>query len=397
MNRLFLLLNLAFVFGVTHSHAQPFTKKYIMSFHSCDVNQCNGPQDHTVQLAESDDGSNWTLVPNFPSYGGSVPDVIIRNNKLYIYTPGEVTRYDYNTNTWDSSPASVSIKDSAANQVNFVDPSAIVDSSGNLVLIFMNSTGLTGDPAQCATYPCTKYFDSAIEVSGSDGTQFTKQSGHRYSITLTSGTASDPDVYFDGSKYILYISKGTSTYAYYASSLHGSYQVFPNLSNGLLTNNGGIPCGYYDAITQKYWTYVHASSGNSTEIKQKIHSDFNSSLSGLTTVISGTSTGLGSGYKTESPGFTENTFSATTSMYDVSAVTQAYFHYQTQEKVVNAYHLEKVDKIEIYNLLGVLLRVEKVNASLTLSFNINPLTNGVYMLCFVDKKGLRSSSKLLKW
>lgn len=376
-------LKIIFIFLVSSNYlvkAQPFTQKYIMSFHSCDVSQCNGPQDHTVQLAESDNGSSWTLVPNFPTYQGSVPDVIIRNNKLYLYTPGVVKRYNYDTDTWDSQTTSVSIKDSANNNVNFVDPSAFVDSSGNLILIFMNSTGFSGDPAQCNPYPCTKYFDSATEVSGSDGTQFVKESGHRFSITLSSGTASDPDIYFDGSNYILYISKGSSTYAYYSPSLHGSYQSLPNLSSGLLTNNGGIPCGYYDTISQKYWTYVHASSGNTTEIKQCIHSDFNTSISNFTTIISGSLTGLGSNFKTESPGFTENTFSTTTSLNKIYSSTTIEVLYRNTENILEVRNLVGINSIEIYNIMGDKIYDESISNKNSALINANNFSSGIYFI-----------------
>lgn len=377
-------------------HAQPFTKKYIMSFHSCDVSQCNGPQDHTVQLAESDDGSSWTLVPNFPTYQGSVPDVIIRNNELYLYTPGGVKRYDYNTDTWDSQTSGVSIKDSANNSVNFVDPSAFIDSSGNLVLIFMNSTGYTGDPAQCNPYPCTKYFDSATEVSGSNGTQFIKESGHRFSITLSSGTASDPDVYFDGSKYVLYISKGSSTYAYYSSSLHGSYQALPNLSNGLLTNNGGIPCGYYDGVSKAYWTYVHASSGNTTEIKQCIHADFNTTISNFTTVISGSLMGLGSNFKTESPGFTENTFSTTTSLNKIYSSTAIEVLYRNAENILDIRNLTDINFIEIYNIMGEKIYVENVGNKNSSLINAHNFSSGIYFIEATTIKERKFVGKFVK-
>ncbi len=373
-------LLVCFLFVISFTQAQPFSKKYIMSFHSCDFNQCNGPQDHTVQLAESDDGTTWTMVPNFTSYSGSVPDVIIHNNKLYIYTPGVVKRYDYNTNTWDSGTTNVTILDSASNKVNFVDPSAIIDSAGNLVLVFMNSTGSTGDPAQCSTYPCTKYFDSAIEVSGSDGTSFVKQSGHRLALTLTNGSASDPDIYYNGSKYILYISKGSSTYAYYSSTLHGTYQALPNLSSGLLTNDGGIPCGHYDTTTQKYWTYVHASSGTTTEIKQKIHSDLNSSYTGSTTIISGTLMGFGSNYKTESPGFTENTFTASTSINKIYASNTIEMLYRNDEKIIDVRNMKGVNALEIYNVMGKKIYVENTLNKNTTSIHVNNFSAGIYFI-----------------
>jgi len=137
----YLIIGLAF--------AQP-SKKYLMAFHTC--TNCAGPQSHTTRIAESNDGSNWSLVPNFNGFQGSVPDPIIRGNKLYIYTPGKVNRYNNSANTWEPA-ANVSIKDSNQQQIMYVDPSAILDDDANIVLFFMNSTGLTGDPAFCQNYP----------------------------------------------------------------------------------------------------------------------------------------------------------------------------------------------------------------------------------------------------
>ena len=128
-----------------------------MSFHTCDA-LCTGFQDHMTNLAESDDGTNWSLVPNFISYNGSVPDIIIRGNKLYIYTPGQVKRYDKTTNWWDTNPVNVSIVDGNNNPVSYVDPSAIIDSAGNIVLFFLNSTGVI------AARPPLTFFKAAFSM-----------------------------------------------------------------------------------------------------------------------------------------------------------------------------------------------------------------------------------------
>lgn len=299
----------ALLFAAFAGKAQPFTKNYIMSFHTCDAS-CNGFQDHMVHLAESNDGITWTLVPNFVPYTGSVPDVIVRGTKVYIFTPGMVKRYDHTTGLWENNPQPVSIVDSNNVPVSFVDPSAIVDSNGNLVLFFLNATGLSGDPAGCSSYPCTKYFDSATEVPGSDGTQFVMNAGHRASVTLNSSpqTASDPDIYFDGSSYQLYISSGPSTLAAHSASLHGPYALYALPNNGTLIQNGGVPCGMYDTQASTYRTYAHAANMSSAaEIRMFTHSSFASQLSTYTTVISGPIIGEPVTTKTESPGICNNT------------------------------------------------------------------------------------------
>ena len=295
-----------------------------MSYLTCTSSSlCGNPANHSVQLAESNDGATWTSVPGFTAYTGSVPDVVTRNNKLYIYTPGFVKRYDRTTNTWDAITSSVSVKDASGTTVNYVDPSLIVDSSGNLVMFFLQSGGAgTGDPATCTTFPCTKSFLSATEVSGSDGTQFVTNSGTRISITLTTSgsSASDPDIFFDGTNYVCYISKGNSIQVYTSTLLHGTYSQVTTLSSGTLTNEGGIPSGYFDPLTSKYWTYIHTSVG---EIKFKTHADFSTLQTGFTTIITGATAGLGSGSQAQSPGFCKSTLTASSTCTGVSATATA--------------------------------------------------------------------------
>ncbi len=291
--------------------AQPFTKKYILSFHSCPIPNCGGPQNHTVQLAESDDAENWSLLPNFSGYPGSVPDVITRGNTLYLYTPGAVRRYDKSTNQWEPNPVNVSITDNIGNPVQYVDPSAFVDENGKLCLFFLNSTGIVGDPALCANPPCTAYFDSALELAGSDGTQFVLQTGHRLSYTSnTNFVPTDPDIFKNGNLFYLYISFGTGTMVYSSSSLHGTYIPMPTLPNAYLTNNNaGVPCGLYFSAANLYYSYGHRNTANGSEISMAKHADF-ATQANYNGLFTGNSIGLGN-VQVASPGICENTFLAT--------------------------------------------------------------------------------------
>jgi len=295
------------------SSAQPFTKQYIMSFHSCAYPACGTPQNHTVHLAESDDAESWTLVNNFPSYTGSVPDVITRGQKLYIYTPGKVKRYDQNLNQWETNTSTVSVEDSIGNPVQFVDPSAFVNDAGLICLFFLNSTGIAGDPAYCANPPCTAYFDSAIEVLGSDGTQFILQTGHRISYTTNSNfKPTDPDIFQVGTTYHQYISYGTGTMVYASNQLHGTYTIQPSLPIGYLTTqNAGVPCGIFNPNTQLIHSYGHRNGNIGTEISFAKHADF-SSPPNYSTSFSGQSIGLGN-VQVASPGICSNTFLSTSS------------------------------------------------------------------------------------
>lgn len=66
--------------------------KYLMAFHACDTaaDNCRDPRNHRVYLAQSDDGTQWSIVPGWTPHGGSVPDVIRRGETLYIYPPGNL-------------------------------------------------------------------------------------------------------------------------------------------------------------------------------------------------------------------------------------------------------------------------------------------------------------------
>lgn len=379
--------------------SQPFTKNYIMSFHTCDA-ACVGFQDHLVNLAESDDGSTWTLVPNFTPYSGSVPDVITRGSKLYVYTPGMVRRYDNSSGTWDTNPVPVSIVDNFGNSVSYVDPSAIIDSSGNIVLFFLNSTGLTGDPASCSPYPCDKNFDSAVEVSGSDGTQFIKQSGNRRVVNITSGTASDPDIYFDGTNYILYVSRGSNTNAYSGSSMHGSYSSISGLPSDVLTSQGGIPCGYYNSSSNEYWTYVHANSGGSVVVKQAVHSTISSQPATFNTVVSGPIIGEPSTTKTESPGFCENLLTTGIHVNESSPSVQFQFPNPVQEEWGGSV-ISQLDQAVVFTITDVTgkemlsTRINLSKGKNTLLFDKHEFGSGIYFMRIVTSDEKVYSQKLV--
>ncbi|HLG03912.1 MAG TPA: T9SS type A sorting domain-containing protein [Bacteroidia bacterium] len=358
-----------------------------MAFHTCDQ-PCNGPLDHVVQMAESDDGTIWTAVPNFPAYSGSVADPVIRGNKLYIYTPGNVRRYDNSSGTWETNPSQVSVVDTNGNPVQFVDPSAFIDSSGNIVLFFLNSTGMTGDPAGCPgnIYPCIKYFNSAVEIPSSDGTQFVMQPGNRFTVTLQNGTASDPDIFFDGTQYIMYISRGQQTEATYASTLHGTYADFNALPSGIIVQQGGIGCGFFDNLSGQYWTYTHTNVSGNTVIRQSVHSGFTSQATNYTTVITAALVGLPSTSTAESPGICENTFLVSVqenaefgwNFYPNPFINEGFL--QLKQPVNEA-------RLEILNRDGKLIRFETVSGSL-IAIRRNDLLPGFYYFRIITANNL---------
>ena len=291
---------------------------YLLAFHACDpdVSDCNDPRNHRVYLAQSDDGVNWSVVPGWETYKGSVPDVIRRGDTLYVYTSDSVRRYDFATETWES-PVSVELTDTEAPD-GFVDPSLIIDDQDRLVLFYL--VGIIGqDPAGCAPgeTSCVKHFRSATEVDGSDGAQFVADSGDRAQVTIVPpSTASDPDIFYDGSRYVLYISRGQSIQVYTSQTLLGDYTLLSTLPDGYLTYVVGIGSGYFDQATSRYWTYGHTFDGI---IRRAVHASLDESLneSDFTTVLTGSSIGLGASYLVNSPGFAVNT----TGINDAPTVT----------------------------------------------------------------------------
>lgn len=294
------------------------TAPYLMVFNTCDTAQtdsCSDPSSHMFYLATSEDGVKWDLLPDWPATSGSVPDIIRRDDTLYIYTAGNgsnLIRFHLDTNKVEA-PTSINISNSGSN-VNFVDPTLIVDDNGDLVIFFLFSES-NGDPATCpeGESTCTKLIGSATEVEGSDGTEFTLNTGERITVTVDSTSeykaASDPDIFYDGSNYLIYLSRGSSVSAWVSRTLHGTYALIPTHPDDLLLDRtGGVPAGFYDSSKSQYWTYAHITQGDVTVIRHAVHDDFDEELleSELSTVISGTSLGLGASISVSSPGFTKN-------------------------------------------------------------------------------------------
>ncbi|HIP97047.1 MAG TPA: hypothetical protein EYH32_07515, partial [Anaerolineae bacterium] len=288
------------------------TAPYLMALLACDTatSDCYDPSHHLVYLAQSDDGLHWSLIPNWQPYQGSVPDVIRRGDTLYIYTPGRLARYHLDTNTLDP-PTPVDIADLPG---GFVDPSLFIDEQGRLVLFFLY--GQPGsDPAGCAPgeTTCVRQIGSATEVDGSDGAAFTLDAGQRVSMTVDPQsaikTASDPDIFFDGEQYVLYLSHGASTSVWVSDELRGAYAQATSLPQGLLTlGTGGVPAGYFDPLSGQYWTFAHINRNGLLVIRRAVHGDLSRQLgeSDFVTVISGESLGLGMTYSVGSPSFAVN-------------------------------------------------------------------------------------------
>jgi carboxymethylenebutenolidase len=295
-----------------------------MAVHACNpiTRNCSDPRNHMVYLARSDDGVVWLPLPGFEPYSGSVPDLIRRDNTLYVYTPGLLRRYRIDSGTWET-PVQVRMQTATGATELFVDPSPTLDEQGRIVLFYLVAQR-GGDPARCLAgqAQCTKSFRSATEVDGSDGATFTVDPGDRVAVTIGSNeSASDPDVFQGPSSFVLYLSRGPSVQVFTSPTLRGEYRVAAGLPSGLLVSGlGGIPSGHYHSATRQFWTYVHGAAAPGVPmtraVRRAVHSGLDRQLTGadFTTVISGQSfPGLGAGFHVESPGFTVNTLSSNVS------------------------------------------------------------------------------------
>ena len=243
------------------------TQKYLMSFNVSlqSVSDCNNPQNHSVLLAQSDDGKSWSLLQGWTASKGSVPDLFRRGDTIYLYDTQGLTKIDVKTGEVTKTRASITSGES------FVDPSLAQLPDGRLILFYL--PGMRGgDPAQCAAgeTTCQKMIKSAVEVAGSDGTSFVEDPGMRVSATLSSTgedrVFSDPDIFFNGTDWVLYVSRGRGTEAYTSKDLQGSYSNKVNLTNG----KGGVPSGIFDESSSKVWTYTHANVAGEQVIRRTV-------------------------------------------------------------------------------------------------------------------------------
>ena len=271
------------------------TQSYLMAFHTCvtGATDCNNPNNHIVQVAQSADGRSWSLLGGWQSYKGSVPDIFRRGNTLYVFSTSGLLRLDMSTGATTTTSVTLS-------EGSYVDPSIAQLPDGRLILFYL--PGIMGqDPAQCASgeSSCVRQIKSAVEVAGSDGSQFAVDSGARVTETITSGSFSDPDIFYNGSEWVLYVSRGPSVHAYTSSSLQGSFGYRGVVSNLL----GGVPSAI-QLSDGSIATYVHTSVGSSTEIRLATTASGVTTISSFQTTLTAQSLGLGS--KAESPGVALN-------------------------------------------------------------------------------------------
>jgi len=265
--------------------------KYWMTFHQCHTQKvdCFDPMKHETRVAFSQNGLSWKVLSQIPPFQGSVPDILIRDEELYVFSLPKLHRMSPKQK--EEEIAHFHVLDEADQLVLQVDPSPILDEKGRIVLFFL--VGIAGvDPARCpqAQRQCTKQFRSATEIAGSKGKRFRLDPGIRAEITITQGHfASDPDVFLGPDGYYLYISRGAQVQALFSKTLKGTFSSIQSLPNGMLSRNtGGVPAGVYDHKEKRFHTFItRHKGGHRTEIHMASHRDFSKSLdsSAFTPVI----------------------------------------------------------------------------------------------------------------
>jgi hypothetical protein len=292
---------------------------YLMAFHACDSFNlnCSDPRNHQVYLAGSEDAKNWSLIPGWVPFQGSVPDVIRRGETLYVYTGPWLVRYHFDSGVLDEPiQAEISFGEGmdSTDTIMLTDVSLIRDDQDRLVMFFLFGE-MGSDPAMCAPgeATCIKHIGSATEVEGSDGGEFIIREDDRIHAEIGEGkpfmSLSDPDIFTDGENFYLLLSHGTWISVWTSMELHGTYQKLNVPPMGFLsTGSGGVASGYYHPADGHYWIFSNIHLDEGMVIRFAETKDLMNELGegAWSKVITGEGIGFGPGFNVESPGFAVN-------------------------------------------------------------------------------------------
>ena len=241
--------------------------KFLMAFNACPVGDC-GPQDHTIHLAGSDNGSEWTLLPALGSdHGGSVPDIVRYKGELFLFHARGNTDH-----VWDRlddclqvvEQGHVTMVGGDEGDEGWVDPSW-VDDDDDLVLFYL--PGIPGaNPAACTAGEdsCERSIRSA-RTDVASFPVFTVIPGDRVRSRVGKppnelGSFSDPDIlYMNDGTFLLNVSSGENTLVYTGTELDGAFTP-PTPDGSLLwasKRRGGVPTAIQEMNSLDVWLYVH--------------------------------------------------------------------------------------------------------------------------------------------
>ncbi|NQW71480.1 MAG: hypothetical protein HQ453_02000 [Actinobacteria bacterium] len=278
----------------------PTADPYLMAFHTCALGigtQCGNPMNHLIRLGSSPDGRSWTQLPGWQPHTGSVPDVFRRGDTAYVIGAG-LSRV--NLKTGQVTASSFSVKNAQGADAMPRDASFAGQlPDGRLVLVYVPSMQSI-DPSSP-----TRSILLATEDKGSDGASFTYV-GEAISISTASlpsaGDATDPDIYWNGNRWVLLVSLGGNTIAYTSANLLGPYEA--NTLTVVSRDNGGVPSAVLSTDNSTVFTYINTGGRDNASIRLGTSVAPPSLISSWTVVIPASQFGTASA---ESPGVSLNT------------------------------------------------------------------------------------------
>ena len=280
----------------------PTSDPYLMAFHTCALGaDCTNPSNHLVRLGSSPDGRSWTQLPGWQPYAGSVPDVFRRGNTAPVSGAGHPRVH---MPTGQVTASRFSVKNAQGGNAMPRDGSFAGQlPDGRLVLVYVPSMQAI-DPSSP-----TRTILLAIEDKDSDGASFT-YSGDAIVISTASlpvrGDATDPDIYWDGSRWVLLVSLGGNAIAYTSANLLGPYEA--STLTMVSRDSGGVPSAVLSTDNSTVFTYVNAGERDNVSIRLGTSVAPPSLISSWSVVIPASQFGTASA---ESPGVSLNSVGIT--------------------------------------------------------------------------------------
>ena len=87
------------------THSLVVSERYLLAVHAAPPGSTFA--EHETYLLESANGVDWGVVPGWQPYFGSVPEVIARDDLLYLFNPGKRRVYDLEAGTGTGSPVAI--------------------------------------------------------------------------------------------------------------------------------------------------------------------------------------------------------------------------------------------------------------------------------------------------
>jgi hypothetical protein len=213
----------------------PPTAPLLMAFHTC-VSDCTTPRNHMIRFAQSADGASWTEIAGWQAYSGSVPDVFRRGDTVYVVGTG-VSKIDLRKGLVTAHRISTKRAGGSNAMPRDVSFAGQLD-DGRLVIVYV--------PPMSEVSPDAPQFrvHLAVEKAGSDGTAFEWAADALTidrSALMVQGEPTDPDIFWNGSTWVLYVSVGSNVLAFTAPTLLGPYS--PATQSVVSRDQGGVPSG----------------------------------------------------------------------------------------------------------------------------------------------------------